>query len=182
MWEVQDVGYARCGMFEMWNVQNVGCLGCGMWDVGCLLGYGMLIYKMPWARIWFLWQASLKQPESFVEYIEKLAEWIEFCSHCLIIIFRHFLLLMELIIIFEDEFLFPRYFDLILMSRYVSATWSILRKLWGIDLKIISINFSSVSWTLLIHDLICAMISRTHVLLCLSMISSFCILVAEIIH
>ena len=24
----------------------MGCLGCGMWDVGCLLGYGILVYKM----------------------------------------------------------------------------------------------------------------------------------------
>ena len=69
MWDVQDVLCSRCGMFGMWDVRNVGCsgyemfgmcrmwdvqdVGCsrcaifGMWDVGCLLGCGMLIYKMP---------------------------------------------------------------------------------------------------------------------------------------
>ena len=53
MWDVRDVrdvgdvGCAGCGMFGMWDVGDVGCLGCGMWDVGCLLGSGMLIYKMP---------------------------------------------------------------------------------------------------------------------------------------
>ena len=34
-------------MLGMWGVRDVGCSGCGMWDVGCLLGCGMLIYKMP---------------------------------------------------------------------------------------------------------------------------------------
>ena len=63
MWDVQDVGYSECGilgmwdvrdvgcwgceMLGMWDVPDVGCLGCGMWDVGCLQGYGMLIYKKP---------------------------------------------------------------------------------------------------------------------------------------
>ena len=46
MWNVGDVGCLGCGMFEMWDVRDVGCSGCGMWDVGCLLGCGMLIYKM----------------------------------------------------------------------------------------------------------------------------------------
>ena len=50
MWDVPDVGCSGCGMLEMWDVRDVGCSGCGMfgmWDVGCLLGCGMLIYKMP---------------------------------------------------------------------------------------------------------------------------------------
>ena len=68
MWNVADVGYLGCGMFEICNVQGVRCSGCGMfgmWDVGdvgylecgmfgmlnvhegCLLGCGMLVYKMP---------------------------------------------------------------------------------------------------------------------------------------
>ena len=57
MWDVQDVGCSGCGMLGMWDVGDVGCLGCGMfgmWDVrdvgcllGCLLGCGMLIYKIP---------------------------------------------------------------------------------------------------------------------------------------
>ena len=50
MWDVQDVGCSGCGMCGMWDVRDVGCSGCGMfgmWDVGCLLGCGMLIYKMP---------------------------------------------------------------------------------------------------------------------------------------
>ena len=73
MWNVADVGYLGCGMFEICNVQgvrcsDVGCLGCGMlemldiWNVGCskcvmfgmlnvhegcLLGCGILVYKMP---------------------------------------------------------------------------------------------------------------------------------------
>ena len=47
MWDVWDVGCLGCGMFGMWDVRDVGCSGCGMWDVGCLLGCGMLIYKMP---------------------------------------------------------------------------------------------------------------------------------------
>ena len=37
-------------MLGMWDVRDVGCSVCrmfGMWDVGCLLGCGMLIYKMP---------------------------------------------------------------------------------------------------------------------------------------
>ena len=48
MWDAGDVG---CGMFGMWDVRDVGCLGCGMWDVGCLLGCGMLIYKMPFRML-----------------------------------------------------------------------------------------------------------------------------------
>ena len=53
MWDVRDVGCSGCGMFGMWDVRDVECSGCGMcgmWDVpdvGCLLGCGMLIYKMP---------------------------------------------------------------------------------------------------------------------------------------
>ena len=50
MWDVGDVGCSgcsECGMFGMWDVRDMGCSGCGMWDVGCLLGCGMLIYKMP---------------------------------------------------------------------------------------------------------------------------------------
>ena len=31
----------------MRDVRDVGCFGCGMWDVECLLGCGMLVYKMP---------------------------------------------------------------------------------------------------------------------------------------
>ena len=92
------------------------------------------------------------------------------------------LLSMEPIIIAEDEFQWSRFSDLILMSRYVSATRSTLRKLLDIELKNISINCSSVSGTLLIHDLIYAIISRTYALMCLSMISSFCILLLGIIH
>ena len=68
------------------------------------------------------------------------------------------------------------------MSRYVSATRSTLRKFLGIELKNISINCSNVSGTLLIHDLICAIISTTYGLLCLSMIFSFCIFLSGIIH
>ena len=60
MWDVWDVGYLGCGMFEMWDVSevvcsecrifgmwdvwNVGCLGCGMfemWDVECGMFAGM---------------------------------------------------------------------------------------------------------------------------------------------
>lgn len=41
IWEVRDVECLECGMFG-----HVGCLGCQMWDVGCLLGYEMLVYKM----------------------------------------------------------------------------------------------------------------------------------------
>ena len=47
MWDIRDVQCRGCGMFVMWDVRGVGCSGCGMWDVGCLLGCGMLIYKMP---------------------------------------------------------------------------------------------------------------------------------------
>ena len=50
MWDVLDVGCFGCGMFWMWDVGDVGCSECrmcGMWDVECLLGCGMLIYKMP---------------------------------------------------------------------------------------------------------------------------------------
>ena len=66
MWDVRDVGCSGCGMFGMWDVRDVRCSGCGMfgmcdvrdvrcsgcgmfgmWDVGCLLGCGMFIYKMP---------------------------------------------------------------------------------------------------------------------------------------
>ena len=50
MWDVGDEGCSGCEMFGMWDVRDVGCSGCGMfgmWDVGCLLGCGMLIYKMP---------------------------------------------------------------------------------------------------------------------------------------
>ena len=46
MWGVWDVGCWGCGMLEMWDVGDVGCSEYGMWDVGCLLGCGMLIYKM----------------------------------------------------------------------------------------------------------------------------------------
>ena len=46
-WDVWEVGCSGCGMFEMWDVRDVGCSGCGMWDLGCLLGCGMLIYKIP---------------------------------------------------------------------------------------------------------------------------------------
>ena len=54
MWDVWDVGCSGCGMFGMWDVRDVGCSGCGMfgmWDVGCLLGCGMLIYKMPFRML-----------------------------------------------------------------------------------------------------------------------------------
>ena len=44
--DVQDVGYSGCGIFGMWDVRDVECLGCEMWEVGCLPGFGMLIYKM----------------------------------------------------------------------------------------------------------------------------------------
>ena len=91
------------------------------------------------------------------------------------------LLSMESIII-AGKFQFSRSSDLILTSRYVSATKSTLRKFLGIELKNISINCSGVSGTLLIHDLICAIISRTYVLICLSMISRFHILLSGIIH
>ena len=50
MWDVGDMGCSVCRMFGMWYVPDVGCSGCGMfgmWNVGCLLGCGMLIYKMP---------------------------------------------------------------------------------------------------------------------------------------
>ena len=50
MLNVEDVGYSGCAMSRMWDVRDVGCWGSGMfgmWDVGCLLGCGMLIYKMP---------------------------------------------------------------------------------------------------------------------------------------
>ena len=39
MWDVRDE-----------DVQDVGSSGCGMCDVGCLLGCGMLIYKMPFTK------------------------------------------------------------------------------------------------------------------------------------
>ena len=67
-------------------------------------------------------------------------------------------------------------------KKNVSATRSTVRKFLGIELKNISVNCSNVSGTLLIHDLICAIISRTYALMCLSMISSFCILLSWIIH
>ena len=63
-----------------------------------------------WTRMSFLLQVLLKQPKSLAE----LAEWVEFCSKCLIRIFRH--PLMESIIIFEDDFLFSRSSDMILTS------------------------------------------------------------------
>ena len=47
MWDVQDVGRLGYGMLGMWDVLDVGCLGCELLDVGCLLGCGMLVYKMP---------------------------------------------------------------------------------------------------------------------------------------
>ena len=45
-WVVRDVGCSGCGIFGMWDVRDVECLGCEMWEVGCLPGFGMLIYKM----------------------------------------------------------------------------------------------------------------------------------------
>ena len=47
MSDVEDVGCWRCRMFEMCDVRDVGCLGYMMWDTGWLLGWEMLIYKMP---------------------------------------------------------------------------------------------------------------------------------------
>ena len=47
MWDAWDVGCLGCGMFRMLDVRDVECSGCGMWNVGCLLGCGMLIYKIP---------------------------------------------------------------------------------------------------------------------------------------
>ena len=50
-------------------------------------------------------------------------------------------------------------------KKNVSATRSTVRKFLGIELKNISVNCSNVSGTLLIHDLICAIISRTYALM-----------------
>ena len=53
MQDVQDVECFGCGVFGilgMLGVQDVGCWGCKMfrmWDIGCFLGCGMLVYKMP---------------------------------------------------------------------------------------------------------------------------------------
>ena len=61
MWgcvDVRDMRYGGCGTLGICDVWGVGCWGCGMlgcgmfgmWDVrdvGCLEGFGMLIYKMP---------------------------------------------------------------------------------------------------------------------------------------
>ena len=68
------------------------------------------------------------------------------------------------------------------MSRCACATRSTLQKFLGIELKNVLINCSNVSRTWLIHDLICATISRTYALMCLSTIASFCILLSGIIH
>ena len=76
-------------------------------------------------------------------------------------------------IIIADKFQFSQSSDFILMSRYVSAPKSKLRQFLGTGFKNISINRSSVSGTLLIHDLICAIISRTYPLMCLSMFLHF---------
>lgn len=44
MWDFRYMGGSRCGMFGMWDVR--ACRMFGMSDVGCLLGYEMLVYKM----------------------------------------------------------------------------------------------------------------------------------------
>ena len=46
MWDVRAARCSGCGIFGMWDVRDVECLGCEMWEVGCLPGFGMLIYKM----------------------------------------------------------------------------------------------------------------------------------------
>ena len=95
-------------------------------------------HSLSWTRISFPLQVLLKQPEGLVEYIEKLAEWVELCSYCLIRNFPRFfgsLLLMEPIIIFEGEFLFSNSSDLILTSWNVSTTRSTLWKFLGIEVK-----------------------------------------------
>lgn len=54
MWDVWDVRCPRYVMSGMWNVQDLGCwdvwdvgfLEYRMWHVGCLLGCGMLFYKI----------------------------------------------------------------------------------------------------------------------------------------
>ena len=59
MWDVRNVRYSGCGMLGIWDVQDVACSGFRMWDVpyvGCLLGCGMLTYKMSnmssWKHLW----------------------------------------------------------------------------------------------------------------------------------
>ena len=51
IWDVQDAGWCRCGMFRMQDDENVGCSWCGMfgvWDVRDLgVACGKLIYKIP---------------------------------------------------------------------------------------------------------------------------------------
>ena len=58
MWGVWDVGCSRCGMFGMWDVRDVECFE--MWDVGCLLGFGMLSYKMPKIFTFYIENAKLR--------------------------------------------------------------------------------------------------------------------------
>ena len=48
--DVGCVGCLACGMLGILDVKDARCSGCGMfrmWDVECLLGCGMLVYKMP---------------------------------------------------------------------------------------------------------------------------------------
>ena len=53
MWDVRNMGCSGCGMFGMWDVR----------DVGYLLGYEMLLYKMSSNSIFFvqyIWHTQLK--------------------------------------------------------------------------------------------------------------------------
>lgn len=63
MWNVHNMGCSRFVFFEMGDIQDVLCweygifglkniwdverLECKIWNVGCLLGYEFLVYKMP---------------------------------------------------------------------------------------------------------------------------------------
>ena len=48
-WNVQNVecqGFGLLGMWNVWDVRYPGPGMFGMWDARCLLGYGILVYKI----------------------------------------------------------------------------------------------------------------------------------------
>ena len=125
MWDVRDVGCSGCGMFGMWDVWDVGCSGCGMfgmWDVGCLLGCGMLIYKIPRPESFGIYRGKNRQEKNKCfggkNKTKLTLEWFA-CSPDLIILFNPQMYLSgrNLYIVLEDAlFYLQSGFEILLMS------------------------------------------------------------------
>ena len=125
MWDVGDEGCSGCGMFRMWDVRDVGCSGCGMfgmWDVGCLLGCGMLIYKMPRPESFGIYRGKNRQEKNKCfggkNKTKLTLEWFA-CSPDLIILFNPQMYLSgrNLYIVLEDAlFYLQSGFEILLMS------------------------------------------------------------------